>query len=73
MNNLYLANSTRDDLDAFAAILPNTFETDNDFRAAQLALLAYQSGLCVATQLELEVSTPTRRMTMIISSIWKTH
>ena len=51
MNNLYLANSTRDDLDAFAAFLPNTFETDSDFRAAQLALLAYQSGLCVATQL----------------------
>jgi hypothetical protein len=51
MNNLYLANSTRDDLDAFAALLPNTFETDSDFRAAQLALLAYQSGLCVATQL----------------------
>jgi hypothetical protein len=51
MNNLYLANSTRDDLDAFEALLPNTFESDSDFRAAQLALLAYQSGLCVATQL----------------------
>ncbi|NKB33678.1 MAG: DUF1501 domain-containing protein [Pseudomonadales bacterium] len=51
MNNLYLANATRDDLDAFADLLPATFEEDNDFRAAELALLAYQSGLCVAAQL----------------------
>ncbi|MDD9895471.1 MAG: DUF1501 domain-containing protein [Gammaproteobacteria bacterium] len=51
MNNLYLANSTRDDLDAFAVLLPDNFETDNDYRAAELALLAYQSGLCVAAQL----------------------
>jgi hypothetical protein len=51
MNNLFLANSTRDDLDAFADLLPDTFEEDNDFRAAQLALLAYQSGLCVSAQL----------------------
>jgi len=51
LNNLYLANSTRDELDAFAALLPEEFEPDNDFRAAQLALLAYQSGLCVSAQL----------------------
>lgn len=51
MNNLYLANNTRSDLDAFADLLPDTFEADNDFRAAQLALYAYQSGLCVAAQL----------------------
>ncbi len=51
MNNLYLANSTRSDLDAFADLLPENFEADNDYRAAQLALLAYQSGLCVAAQL----------------------
>ncbi|MDA1369670.1 MAG: DUF1501 domain-containing protein [Proteobacteria bacterium] len=51
MNNLFLANATRDDLDAFADLLPDTFEPDNDFRAAQLALLAYQSGLCVSAQL----------------------
>lgn len=51
MNNLFLANSTRGDLDAFADLLPDTFEADNDFRAAELALLAYQSGLCVAAQL----------------------
>jgi hypothetical protein len=51
LNNLVLANSTRDDLDAFATLLPTEFEDDNDFRAAQLALLAYQSGLCVSCQL----------------------
>ncbi|PCJ22473.1 MAG: hypothetical protein COA96_14425 [SAR86 cluster bacterium] len=51
MNNLFMANSTRDELKAFADLLPDTFEEDNDFRAAQLALLAYQSGLCVSAQL----------------------
>lgn len=51
LNNLYLANSTRGELDAFAALLPTEFEEDDDFRAAQLALLAYQSGLCVSCQL----------------------
>ncbi|MFP6824797.1 MAG: DUF1501 domain-containing protein [Pseudohongiellaceae bacterium] len=51
LNNLYLANSTRDQLKSFAALLPDEFEADNDFRAAELALLAYQSGLCVAAQL----------------------
>ena len=51
MNNLYLANATRDQLQSFAALLPSEFEEDDDFRAAQLALLAYQSGLCVACQL----------------------
>ncbi len=51
LNNLYLANSTRDQLQSFAALLPDEFEADNDFRAAELALLAYQSGLCVAAQL----------------------
>lgn len=51
LNNLYLANSTRGQLDAFAALLPSQFNADRDFRAAELALLAYQSGLCVACQL----------------------
>jgi len=51
MNNLVLANATRADLQAFAEILPSDFEADNDFRSAQLALLAYQSGLCVSAQL----------------------
>lgn len=51
MNNLYLANSTRGELDAFAALLPEQFETDPTLRSAQLALLAYQSGLSVACQL----------------------
>ena len=51
LNNLYLANATRDQLQSFAALLPDEFEADNDFRAAELALLAYQSGLCVAAQL----------------------
>jgi len=53
MNNLLLANSSRDQLQSFAALLPDEFEQDNDFRAAELALLAYQSGLCVAAQLGL--------------------
>lgn len=51
LNNLFLANSTRDDLQTFADLLPSEFEEDDDFRAAQLALLAYQSGLCVSCQL----------------------
>jgi len=51
LNNLYLANSTRGELEAFAALLPDEFETDAVLRAAQLALLAYQSGLSVACQL----------------------
>lgn len=51
LNNLYLANSTRGQLDAFAKLLPNQFNADRDYRAAELALLAYQSGLCVACQL----------------------
>lgn len=51
MNNLYLANASRGELDAFAALLPAEFEVDQDFQAAQLALLAYQSGLCVSAQL----------------------
>ncbi|MFM1895903.1 MAG: hypothetical protein RLZZ385_977 [Pseudomonadota bacterium] len=51
LNSLFLANSTRGDLDAFAKLLPETFETDSDLRSAQLALLAYQSGLCVSCQL----------------------
>lgn len=51
LNNLYLANSTRDDLKAFSDLLPEEFHPDNDFRAAELALLAYQSGLCVSCQL----------------------
>lgn len=51
VNALTLANSTRDDLQLFAELLPTEFESDDDFRAAQLALLAYQSGLCVSCQL----------------------
>lgn len=51
INNLVLANNTRADLAAFAALLPTEFEQDNDFRAAQLALTAYQSGLCISAQL----------------------
>ena len=51
LNNLFLANATRGELDAFAALLPDEFESDNVLRSAQLALLAYQSGLCVACQL----------------------
>lgn len=53
LNNLYLANSTRGQLDAFANLLPSQFNADRDFRAAELALLAYQSGLSVACQLGL--------------------
>lgn len=51
MNNLYLANASRDQLKAFSSILPTTFDSNVDHRAAQLALLAYQSGLSVACQL----------------------
>ena len=51
LNNLFLANSTRGQLEAFAALLPDQFSADRDFRAAELALLAYQSGLSVACQL----------------------
>lgn len=51
INNLILANSTRADLSAFSELLPTEFEQDNDFRAAQLALTAYQSGLCISAQL----------------------
>ena len=51
MNALTLANSTRDELQLFADLLPSEFESDDDFRAAQLALLAYQSGLSVSCQL----------------------
>lgn len=51
VNALTLANSTRDELQLFAELLPAEFESDKDFRAAQLALLAYQSGLCVSCQL----------------------
>ncbi|MFK7865507.1 MAG: DUF1501 domain-containing protein [Pseudohongiellaceae bacterium] len=51
VNNLILANSSREDLAAFSNLLPENFEQDNDFRAAQLALTAYQSGLCVSAQL----------------------
>lgn len=46
-----LADSSRGDLALFADLLPDQFETDNDRRAAQLALIAYQSGLCVSAQL----------------------
>lgn len=51
LNNLVLANNTRADLSAFADLLPENFEQDGDYRAAQLALTAYQSGLCVSAQL----------------------
>jgi hypothetical protein len=51
LNNLYLANATRGELDAFGQMLPEEFESDNVLRSAQLALLAYQSGLSVACQL----------------------
>lgn len=51
LNNLYLANASRGELDTFAALLPDEFEEDNHFQAAQLALLAYQSGLCISAQL----------------------
>lgn len=51
MNNLYLANASRDELKAFAALLPDQFENDRTLRSAQLALLAYRAGLSVACQL----------------------
>ena len=51
MNSLQLANATRDDLKLFADLLPTTFEGNRNNRSAQLALIAYQSGLCVSCQL----------------------
>lgn len=51
INNLILANNSRDDLAGFADLLPTEFEEDGDFRSAQLALTAYQAGLCVSAQL----------------------
>ncbi|GJM14027.1 MAG: hypothetical protein DHS20C12_24300 [Pseudohongiella sp.] len=51
MNSLQLANATRDDLKLFADLLPNSFEGGRTNQAAQLALIAYQSGLCVSCQL----------------------
>ena len=51
LDNLYLANSARDELQAFANLLPTEFESDRVLRAAELALLAYQAGLSVACQL----------------------
>jgi len=51
LNSLQLANATRGDLSLFADLLPNTFEGGRANRAAQLALVAYQSGLCVSCQL----------------------
>lgn len=51
MNSLQLANATRGDLKLFADLLPTSFEGDRTNRAAQLALIAYQSGLCVSCQL----------------------
>jgi len=51
LDNLYLANSARSELQAFAELLPAEFESDRVLRAAELALLAYQSGLSVACQL----------------------
>jgi hypothetical protein len=53
MNSLQLANATRDDLQLFADLLPDTFEGGRNTQAAQLALIAYQSGLCVSCQLGL--------------------
>jgi hypothetical protein len=53
MNNLFLANSSREQLKSFANLLPDQFETDRDLLPAQLALLAYQSGLSIACQLGL--------------------
>ena len=53
MNSLQLANATRDDLKLFADLLPTTFEGGRDNQVAQLALIAYQSGLCVSCQLGL--------------------
>lgn len=51
LNALQLANASRDQLILFSDLLPATFESDNDFRATQLALLAYQAGLCVSCQI----------------------
>lgn len=51
INNLVLANNTRADLAAFGDLLPAEFEADADFRSVELALLAYQSGLCISAQL----------------------
>lgn len=53
MNSLQLANATRGDLKLFADLLPNNFEGGRTNRAAQLALIAYQSGLSVSCQLGL--------------------
>lgn len=53
MNSLQLANATRGDLQLFADLLPDTFESGRNTQAAQLALIAYQSGLCVSCQLGL--------------------
>lgn len=53
MNSLQLANATRDDLKLFADLLPNSFEGGRNNQAAQLALIAYQSGLSVSCQLGL--------------------
>jgi hypothetical protein len=53
MNSLQLANATRGDLQLFADLLPDTFEGGRNTQAAQLALIAYQSGLCVSCQLGL--------------------
>ncbi len=51
LNSLTLADASRGDLALFAELLPDQFEVDNNRRAAQLALIAYQSGLCVSAQL----------------------
>tara|TARA_B110000858_G_scaffold198442_1_gene265099 strand:+ start:67615 stop:68892 length:1278 start_codon:yes stop_codon:yes gene_type:complete len=51
MNSLQLANATRDDLKLFADLLPSSFEGGRTNQAAQLALITYQSGLCVSCQL----------------------
>ncbi len=51
INSLQLANATRGDLKLFADLLPSAFEGDRISQAAQLALIAYQSGLCVSCQL----------------------
>jgi len=53
MNSLQLANATRGDLKLFADLLPDSFEGGRTNQAAQLALIAYQSGLCVSCQLGL--------------------
>lgn len=53
MNSLQLANATRGDLKLFADLLPSSFAGSRNNQAAQLALVAYQSGLCVSCQLGL--------------------